>query len=89
MIQYSFYWKLTFKRNQYILLVISIYHQLPLLLNSNLSSAPPTFPVSAAISVRFLSSCRLKLVRGYNYYFWVRGVQQTHICTEEEVEIDF
>lgn len=58
--------------------------------NSNLSSAPLTSPVSAAINVRFLSSHRLKLVRGYNYYFWVReGVQQTQICTGEEAEIDF
>lgn len=88
MIQYSFYWKLTQKKS-IIFLVISIYHQLSLLFKSNLSSAPPTPPVSAAINVRFLSSHRLKLVWGYNWYFWVRGGQQTQICTEEEVEIDF
>lgn len=88
MIQYSFYWKLK-QKESIIFLVISIYRQLSLLFNSSLSSAPPTSPVSAAINVRFLSSHKLKLVQSYNQYFWVRGVQQTQICTEEEVEIDF
>lgn len=88
MVQYSFYWKMTQKKS-IIFLVISIYHQLSLLFNSNLSSAPPTSPVSAAINARFLSSHRLKLVWGHNWYFWVRGGQQIQICTEEEVEIDF
>lgn len=88
MIQYSFYWKLTQKKS-IIFLVISIYHQLSLLFNSNLSSAPPTSLISAAINVRLLCSHRLTLLWGYNRYFWVRGGQQTQICTEEEVEIDF
>lgn len=56
MIQYSVLLKTDTWRNQHIFLVISIYHQLSFLFNSNPSPAPPTSTTSAATNVRLLAS---------------------------------